>query len=98
MIKAPTIAEKRPVYHLVIATNSGFYRVRLTNTRRPPASSFQALVIRLSYLSNVFIYVSHTTSHGFPWAVVEVIEMLSKYTQHSRRTTGAHPTLRLRGG
>jgi hypothetical protein len=42
--------------------------------------------------------VSHTTSHGFPWAVVEVIEMLSKYTQHSRRTTGAHPTLRLRGG
>src|SRR5216683_7600912 len=73
MIKAPTMAENRPVYHLVTETDSEVCRLLLTNTRSPVASFFQALEIRLSYSSNVFIYVDHIPSTEFPWAVAEVI-------------------------
>ena len=89
MIKVATVAEKRPVYNFVTTTNNGFCRLRRTKTRRPFASSFQALVMRLSYSSNIFKYVDHIVSFEIPWAVaashwcdVKAYPILPTYLHH----------------
>src|SRR6266852_4107236 len=59
MTNAPTVAEKRPVLKLVIEVNRETSRLRLTNTRIPSASFFQASVIRLSSSLTSSRYIFH---------------------------------------
>jgi hypothetical protein len=70
MMKAPTVAEKRPVSKLVIEMNWGISRLGLTKTRIPVESSFQAFAIRSSSFLTSSRYVSQISFPVSCWTVI----------------------------
>src|SRR6267142_1301104 len=72
MINAPTVAEKRPVFWLVIAMKSKNSRLGRTKTSIPLESSFQEFAARLSYFSASFIYSIHIFFADSFWSVAGV--------------------------
>ena len=59
MRKAATMAENRPVFQRYRYDVQIGYRLELTNTKKPFASSLQASVMSLSYSTDSFMYVYH---------------------------------------